>query len=203
MKNSEKKKKLTALNTRRGVMLIALLAVLILMINLITASYSWFKPWSETKHSMSYGFTGKVRSENCTMSTFKGEKLTDSTKGEGEYVNQIRYEIQPSTEIVTVPAGETQYFKTEIINQDTDSASDISLYIKSLPACTLAITYPGNSVRKFSAEQNDLYIIRDAYVKQKNNADVNGPGKLEIDWFVIAGNSSVTVNLGDLYLLYN
>lgn len=203
MKKNAKSTKMTVFSTRRGVMLIALLAVLILIVNLITASYSWFTPQSENGQNMSYSFTGKIRSENCTMSTFKGVKLTGTTIKDGEYINQIRYDITPSTGSVTVAAGTTQYFKTEIINQDTVNASDISLFIKSLPACTLAVTYPANTVRKFSETQKDLYIVRDAYVKRKDNADVNGPGKLEIDWFVTAGASSVTLDLNGLYLLYN
>lgn len=202
MKKSAKHKQRMLLNTRRSVVIIAMIAVLVLVINMITASYSWFTPESEEKIGMQYSFSGKVRSENCAMNTFKGTKQT--TNENDTYINQIIYDTSATTGSVTVNAGKTQYFKTEIINSDTKNASDISLYISSFPACTLAVTYPANTVRKFTETQSDLYIVRDAYVKRKDNADVNGPGKLEIEWFVTnSSTAAITVNLNNLYLLYN
>lgn len=204
MKSSAKQKKKRALDTRRGVVLIALLALVILVINLVSASYSWFKPQDVSNRGLEYSFTGKMRSENCEMYTYRGTLVTAANRQDGEYVGQIRYDTSPNIGSVNLTGGgNIQYFKTEIINQDTNNASDVSLYISSLGACTLAVTYPGNTVRTFSETQSDLYIVRDAYVKRKDNADVNGPGKLVIEWFVKSGTSAVTVNPGNLYLLYN
>ncbi len=203
MKKDSAKIKNKKLTMRRGVVLVALLAVVILVVNLVTASYSWFTPQSDTKRGMRYSFDGKIRSENCSMSTFTGVKVTSQNRGEGEYVDQIRYATSASSGTMSISAGETKYFKTEILNADTKNASDISLYIPSIAGkFTLAVTYPGNTVRKFSSDQTDLYIVRDAYVKQKDEADVNGPGKLEIEWFITA-QTATSFNVSNLYLLYN
>lgn len=202
MKKAEKKKA-KLFTTRRGVVLIALMAAIILVINLITASYSWFTPQSDTKQGMKYGFEGKIRSENCTMSTFSGTKVTASNRGEGEYVDQIRYDTSAASGTKTVAANQTMYFKTEIINNDTNNASDISLFLSSISGkFTIAVTYPGNTVRKYTSDQTDLSIVRDAFVKRKDVADVNGPGKLEIEWFITA-QTQTTFSIGNLYLLYN
>lgn len=205
-KRTKAKKRKLFVASRRGVIVVALIAVLVLVINLITASYSWFTPQSEEKRGMVYSFDGQMRSENCTMTHFTGRRLTSGTDTlvDGQYWNQMVYETPQSTTI-SVPAGQKKYFKTEIINSDENNASDISLYISDLKNCTLAVTYPGNSVRSIpSTQQDDVYIVRDAYVKRKDNGDANGlPGKLEVEWFVIGGSGGTSVNLNNVYLLYN
>lgn len=199
-KANKKKNRIKKLVTRRGVLIVALIVALVLIINLITVSYSWFTPQEDTKQGMRYGFSGKVRSENCTMTTFVGTKVTSSNRQSGEYIDQIRYSNSGSANSVTLLPNTTNYFKTEILNADTKNASDISLFCTGLPACTLAVTYPGNTVRKYtSAPTGEIYIVRDAFVKRKDTADVNGPGKLEIEWFVITGSTGGTLNLTLLY----
>lgn len=203
-KNAKNKKRQVFLRSRRGVIIVALIAVMVLLINLISASYSWFTPQENKKGGMAYSFDGRARSENCSMSTFLGTKVTATNKQQGEYINQIRYDSSESTGNVSVAGSAVRYFKTEIINADSENASDISLYLKTMPACTLAVTYPGNSVRIFSSVQNDCYIVRDAYVKKNVSTDVNGPGLLEVEWFVKNnGSSAITINLNNLYMLYN
>ena len=210
-KNEKDKNRKIFISSRRGVIVVALIAVMVLMISLITASYSWFTPQEDKKGSMAYAFDGNVRSENCSMSTFKGTKKAATEYENGQikyYKNQIVYNSSASTGSVSIAAGATQYFKTEIINADTNYASDISLFIKELPAgnMTLAVTYPGNSVRTVSnsSKTYDYYIVRDAYVKKYVSTDVNGPGKLEVEWFITNnGSGSISVNLNYLYLLYN
>lgn len=206
MNNKDKKQKIKALMTRRGVVMIALIALVVILISAITASYSWFTPQQQKGDSMSYAFDGKARSENCSFSTFRGTKLDGSdanhTPASGEYYNQIRYNATASTGSVSITAGSTYYFKTEVINADPNNASDISLFIKSMPAGTLSVTYPGNSVRTFASVQTDCYIVRDAYVKKNVATDVNGPGKLVIEWFIIP-KTSTSINLNNLYLVYN
>ena len=197
-KEKQKRQKLL-LQSRRSIILIALIAVMVLLINLVTASFSWFTPQPDPKSGMQYSFNGKVRSENCTMSTFVGTKVTSSNKQDGEYINQIRYDGEHSyASSVTYSAG-TNYYKTEVINSDGVNASDISLYASGLPAGTLAVAYPGNSVRTFSsAPEDEVYIVRDAYVAPHDDAGDNGNTKLVIEWFVIASGSG-TVNLTLLY----
>lgn len=206
MNKKTRKKQQRIIRSRRGIIMIALIAVLVLIINIITASYSWFTPGEEEKRGMSYGFTGNARSENCSRTTYLGTKTASwSTEGD-PYINQIVYGDTTAANSQTIGAGAVKYFKTEIINADTKNASCVSLYISSIPACTLAITYPGNTVRTFKSTdtRTDIYLVRDAYVKRHDSADVDGPGKLQIEWFVKNNSSSsITVNLGNLYLLYN
>ncbi len=201
--NKTDKKGAKLFGVRRGVVLIALLAVIVMVINLVSASYSWFTPQSDTKQGMKYSFDGKIRSENCTMSTYTGIKVTEANRKDGEYIDQLRYNANAASGTMSISAGQTMYFKTEILNADTKNASDISLYIPAISGkFTLAVTYPGNTVRKFSSDQTDLYIVRDAYVKQKDEADVNGPGMLQIEWFITA-QTATSFNVSNLYLLYN
>ncbi len=202
-KKSQKDKRKVFLASRRGVIMISTIAVLVLLINLITASYSWFTPQNVNGTGLQYTFDGKPRSENCSFKTYKGTKVTDGDRQEGEYLGQIRYDANETTGNVSVAANSVQYFKTEIVNADTQNASDVSLFIKSMPACTVAVTYPANSVRIVSSTTSDYYIIRNAYVKRKDTADVNGPGLLVVEWFVKTGSSIATINLNNLYLTYN
>ena len=202
MNKKERKKKQQMMRLpRRGVIIVSLIAVMVLLINVITASYSWFTPQTESKSGMSYGFSGMVRSENCTMTTFTGEKVTAGDRETGEYIGQIRYDGENGyANSVSLSSG-TNYFRTEIINSDTKNASDISLYASGIPVnSTLAVTFPGNTVRKMTAaDSGEVYIVRDAYVKRHDDADVSGPGKLVIEWFVTT-TATATV---DLTLLYN
>ena len=202
-KKSQKDKRKVFIASRRGIMLIAMVALLVLSINLITSSYSWFTPQNVNGTGMNYAFDGKPRSENCSFKTYRGTKVTSDNRQEGEYLDQIRYNANETTGDVSVDVNSVQYFKTEIVNADTTNASNVSLFIKSMPACTVAVTYPSNSVRIVSSSTSDYYIIRNAYVKRKDTADVNGPGLLVVEWFVKTGSSSATINLNNLYLTYN
>ena len=48
-KSANSKERQVFLCSRRGVILVALIAVIVLVINLITASYSWFTPQQDKK----------------------------------------------------------------------------------------------------------------------------------------------------------
>lgn len=198
----EQKKKVF---TRRGILLISLLAIIILIINLITASYSWFTPKTVNGAGMQYVDLAYARSENCSFSTHEGTKRTTYTTG--HYIDQIEYGSSAVTS-ASVPAGETKYFRTSIINADTQYASDVSLYFASFGQAncnlTVAVTFPSNTVRTVSSENTDYYLIRNAFVKVHDANDVDGPGLLQIDWFVKNnGSSAVTINLSNMYLVYN
>lgn len=212
-RKAKSKKQLMFMRSRRGVILVALIAVMVLIINLISASYSWFTPENVNGTGMKYDYESKARSENCTMSTYKGVKVTGNN-GNGQthagyYLNQIHYDSSATTSNVSIASGATQYFKTEIINQDTKNASGISLYITGISGvnasntCTMAVTYPSNSVRTLTTSGTN-FIIRNAYVKRKDAQDVNGPGLLVVEWFVTNnGSSSISVNPSNLYLTYS
>ena len=191
--------------TRRGVVLISVLAALILIINVITASYSWFTPKSVAGAGMQYVEDAYTRSEQCTFSTYEGTKRTEYATG--HYIDQVEYSSSAITS-ATIPKGETKYFRTSIINADTKYASDVSLYFSSFGEAdcnlTVAVTFPSNTVRKVSKAEPDYYLIRNAYVKIHDDNDVDGPGLLQIDWFVTNnGTGPVTLDLSNMYLLYN
>lgn len=206
-KNEQMKKKIT----RRGVILISVLAVLILMVNIITASYSWFTPQTVNGSGMQYVDTGYIRSEQCTFKTYRGTINTNYSAG--HYIDQIDYNTEITSE--SVPAGQTKYFRTSIVNADKKAASDVSLYFSSFgdsgSNLTVAVTYPSNTVRTVSGEQTDYCLVRNAYVKVNDDNDVDGPGLLQVDWFVKNnGSSAVTINVGrmggsnaNMYIMYN
>ena len=208
-KMSKKAKANEVLHSRKGVILLALIALMVLIINLISASYSWFQPSTVTKKSVGYSYDGKLRSQDCDMTTILGTKAAEADPDGGIYKGQIDYNPnlssnQHATNTISIAAGATQYFKTEIVNRNTENATDISLYIKVMPACTVAVTYPSNSVRTVSDSRNDYYLIRNAYIKKYVPTDVNGPGLLEVEWFVKnTGSSGISINLDYLYIIYS
>ena len=82
------------------------------------------------------------------------------------------------------------YFRTNVQNTDTEHPSVISLYHHNFPAdLGLGVTYPSNTyfINDFGYDNGnypDCWILRNAYVKVKDIADVDGPGLLQVDWFV-------------------
>ena len=209
MKNEKsigKRADYSKLFAHKGIVLIAILAVLILIVNIITASFSWFVPQEGKRMSYERSFT--VRSENCTMSTHIGEEYVynASTNHKDHPTGYIVYEENASTDSVTINVGERAYFRTIIQNSsEVLYPSNISLYIADFPStCSIGVESPSNSYRSFSEAKTDLYIVRNAYVKTYVATDVDGPGKLYIDWFVVNNaSSSKSVDLSKLYLVYN
>lgn len=209
--------------TRRGIILISVLAVLILIINIITASFSWFTPqvWKNPQDSSVLGASGMEykkdtynRSEKCNFSTSSGTKQT--VYESGKYIDQINYGEAISYATVAADGGKA-YFRTSVINYDASHPSDVSLYFASLGETgsnlIVAVTYPSNTVRTVSGENNDFCLVRNAYVKRHDTNDVDGPGLLQIDWFVTNNSGSdIILNLdpesnggqyANMYLMYN
>ena len=208
MKAKDKRKSMKAKNqplaNRRGVVLISVLAVLILIINLITASYSWFTPKSVSGSGMQYVEAARTRSEECSFKTYLGSKVTSYSAG--HYIDQIDYKSEITSK--SVAAGKTEYFRTSIINSNENYASDISLYFSSFGESncnlTVAVTYPSNTVRTVESVKTDYCLVRNAYVKMHDQNDLEGPGLLQIDWCVKNnGSSAATVDLSNMYLMYN
>ena len=201
--------------TRRGVILISVLAVLILIVNIITASFSWFTPTTATGAGMAYEKKTYNRSEKCEFYTRSGLKQT--VYEDGLYIDQMNYG-DTNVDHVSVPGnGGRAYFRTSIENKDENYPSVVSLYFASVGTATsnlsFAVTYPSNTVVTVSGVKNDFCLMRNAFVKRKDVNDVDGPGLLQVDWFVINnGSSAVTLNLGpestgttyaNMYLMYN
>lgn len=200
--------------TRRGVVLISALAILILIVNIVTASFSWFTPNSVAGAGMEYKKTTYNRSEQCEFYTRSGMKHNDYA--DGHYIDQMNYADLDLTS-VSINPGQTAYFRTSIENKDENYPSDVSMYFASFGESgsnlTVAVTYPSNTVRTVSGVQTDFCLLRNAFVKRKDVNDVDGPGLLQVDWFVINnGSSAVTIKLSpesnggtdaNMYLMYN
>lgn len=211
-KESKKMKKKRQQLRRRGVILIALLAVMILIVNLIVFSYSWFTP--EQTRGVGLAFdTGdnplSLRSEKCTFETYLGTLVTEDNwedaavatptfRRQGYYIDHVAYANTAiaNNAVITIPAADTDekgeivpgrvYFRTNVQNTDTEHPSVISLYHHQFPAgFGTGVTYPSNTYFINGEEPfDDCFILRNAYVKKKDEADVDGPGLLQIEWFV-------------------
>lgn len=210
-KNSKEKSKVKANNkkiSRFGLILILSLALIILLINVITASYSWFNPDSFKGSQINYEAAYSLRSEKCTYETFLGHKVAkpNSNSGTVQVYGNIEYETSKSTGSVTCSANSYTYFRTNITNADNKYASNVSLFISSFPGSSsggvgLGVSFPSSSYHIYTENKADVYIIRNAYVVQY---DDENSGVLSVEWFVNnMSNSNVTVNLNNLYLMYS
>lgn len=217
---SDKKKKKQRKYSPLGLVLIVALAVLILVLNILAFSYSWFTPTSESGKGLSFNNSYKLRSEDCDFTTFKGELVTADNLSQysGYKQGQVAYNSTALTAntSVTVP-GKTidqqtgkevygrVYFRTEIQNNDTRYPSVISLYHHEMPGhLYLAVTYPSNTFHYVGdTSWPDYFIIRNAYVKVKDQNDADGPGLLLVEWFVENRTSSDILIQPNLYLMYN
>lgn len=201
--------------TRRGIVLISVLAVVILIVNIITASFSWFTPATATGAGMAYEKKTYNRSEKCEFYTRSGLKQT--VYEDGLYIDQMNYGDE-NVDHINVPGnGGRAYFRTSIENKDENYPSVVSIYFASIGEAssnlTFAVTYPSNTVVTVSGAKDDFCLMRNAFVKRKDVNDVDGPGLLQVDWFVINnGSSTYTINLGpesdggtyaNMYLMYN
>lgn len=204
MSKTKNNSKRVMFSRRKGIILIALLAMLILMVNIIMMSYSWFSPNVRKGTGMSYSADIQVRSESCTLVSHLGT----STNG------LITYDNATYNTTYTVGANSIKYFKT-IISNSSDYSSNVSLFISALPTSVdggtvsssstftsfgLGVAYPSNSYRTYTTLQEDLYIVRNAYIEGKSDG---ANGEISIEWFIKTGSSTVTVDLSKLYIMYN
>ena len=213
MKSKKKKQEMMNMN-RKGIVLIALLAVVILIVNIITFSFSWFEPLTEeNKSGAGFNVNTRLRAEGCTFKTHLGEKATqyvkDQTTGAQTFRDQITYypnELTGDDLTVDLEDDHIAYFRTDIVNDDTSYPSVVSLYIASLDTgLIVSCTNPSNTVKKVTAANHtDFFIARNAYVKVNDPKDVDGPGLLMIEWYVEnKSGDDVVVDLSQLHLMYN
>ena len=209
--SKKKKKNKRGFSNRHGIVLIALLAVMILVVNLVAFSYSWFTPVTVSGQGLAMEENASLRSERCTFQTFPGVLVTESNRSQyqGYYIDQVAYADDPIAEnaVIVVPRATVAYdenneevivpgrvyFRTEIQNTDTNYPSVISLYHHEMPAeLGVAITDPSNTYHMTEEDYTDYFIVRNAYVKVKDDADVDGPGLLPVEWFVENRDTTTT-----------
>ena len=215
MSNKTKKKKkninkrFDAIMKRKGMNIVLILAVLILVVSIVSLSFSWFSPGSRTGKGVGFNADIAMRSENCTIKTYKSNSINVSSDG------KITYDEVETTGNVTVNPGERVYFKTDIENQDS-VGTNISLYISEIPstvggsdpgvssfsAIGLGVATPSNTYHTYTAKQSDVYIIRNAFVHGNDGSDEEYTTTVE--WFVRNyGSSDVVIDLDKLYIMYN
>ena len=197
-KKDQKKKKPRQFTNRHGIILIAALAAVILIVNLVAFSYSWFSPGSDSGKGLEVIKNTKLRSENCQFETYRGTVVTEdmyfgrdpynAADYRGYYIDQVKYDTTKiaNNTAISVDAHSRVYFRTQIQNHDEQYPSVVSLYHLNMPAnLYVAVTYPTNTFHFVGSDPYpDYFIIRNAYVKPMDENDVNGPGLLTVEWFV-------------------
>lgn len=190
------------LNSRKGTMLFSLLAILLIVVNIIVTSYSWFTPTSQKGVGIKYSTDIEFRSENCSIKQYSGTY----NNGVIEYTELTTSELSK-----TLKAG-THYFKTEITNNDANYPTIVSLFFNQFPTAWkddtafsdlgFGVQEPSNNYRKYNSTQTDFYIIRNAYL-EKNDGHNKGRS-LSVRWFVkVPQDKQITLNLKDMYLTFN
>lgn len=206
-RSAKKKSKLKGLLGKRGYTITVVLAALILVVSIITLSYSWYSPLSQPGTSMNYSADVKVRSENCAILDTKGMDETKyNNKGEWDFTTDISGSKQ-------IPANSIYYFRTVISNNDVQP-TNVSLYLKSFPTGNVAkvglgVASPSNSYIEYTTDNSDTCIVRNAFIYGKNDEKYKD---LYIIWFIKTSTDPVTVNVtskdktpanNNLYLRYN
>lgn len=196
-KKDIKNKKPLPRSTRLGLMLIALLAVMILVVSIITASYSWFLPKTQKGTGITYQTDVHFRGEDCTVTQFQGTKAS---------TGEISYAKIDNPTTVSVTKGTVGYFMTTVTNNDTKYPTVVSVYMSQFPEAARSIGFgiaaPSNSFREFSSVQNDFYFVRNAFITPNDNSEA---ATLSVEWFVDAtkATNNVTIDLRKMYIMFN
>ena len=182
------------------------MAIMILIIGMTTASYSWFEPDVKEGIGLEFKDETHLRAQNCTVATYKGVKGNKITTYESSPMANANVTVEATTSGETTTPGYA-YFKTVITNSSADYDTVVSLFIPSFTVAgnsnaSLCVAVPTNSVRTYSATQTDIHVIRNAYVPRYVAADAN-PGQIIVEWFVKCNVGSVTFNPSQVYLMYS
>lgn len=181
------------------------MAVLIVVISLTTATFSWFEPDAKEGVGLQFVEEAALRAENCVVATYRGElNITPGTPNYG----LVEYDESRPVGTTTVNAGTTVYFKSVITNNNEDKDTVVSLYLRTFNvssnngSASLGVATPTNSYRTFTSSQTDLHIIRNAYVSYKVENEAR-TGEVVVEWFVRCDSGYVTFSPGSAYLTYN
>ena len=208
-KSSDKKGKTikTLFRSSRATVILSLFAIVLIVVNLVLVSYSWFSPASQKGTGIKYNTSINFRSEKCEMKQYTGT----NTNGVIEYTPITAGSFE--RKLSGGQNGTTYYFQTEITNTDQEYPTIVSLFFSSFPTSWkdntefsglgFGVQEPSNSYHTYNATQSpDFYLIRNAFI-DKNDGH-NKEASLSVKWFVVvpAGNE-VTLNLGTMFLTYN
>lgn len=204
-KNGKKAKNKKLLN-RRGIILIVVLAVLILLINIITASYSWFSPVSKSGIGMQFQQGNYIRSEDCSFKVYDCSSSPPSfATTYPELGNQFSVSKASNSNNPTVGL---HYYRITVTNNDSANGSNFSIFIDStIPAgTTIGMVAPTNSVHTYSsATTGGVFLARNAYVSPHDTTKT-GAGTLDIDFFIRytgSDNNGISIAKSAVKLMYN
>lgn len=174
-----------------------LLLLVIVIVSMPTASFSWFEPDTKEGIGLEFKEETKLRSESCSLVTYRGAMGNKVVTYGGTPVGASN---------VTLQEKEVAYFKTVISNSSREFDTVVSLFLPSFTptggSSRLCVMYPTNSVRTYVEPQSDLHIVRNAYVPMLVETDAN-PGLLVVEWFVMCDSGSVTFNPSQVYMMYS
>lgn len=152
---------------------------------------------------MNYGMNIKVRSENCQINGTR--ESADNAKAMAAKTGELDFTQSEAVNSATLSlkTGDTEqiyYFETTIKNLD-EQPTNVSLYLKSIPNTKfgLGVASPSNSYHVFNAAQQDVCIVRNAFIKGSADEKYHD---LKVVWFIRAAGS-VTIDFTKLYLRYN
>lgn len=177
-----------------------MMAILILVIGMTTVSFSWFEPSSLSGSGLSFKHVTAVNSNECIVNTYSGQM---NAKGEIVYYDTALSSGNGNNS-VSISSDSTSYFKTVITNNNTSYDANISLYLKNLTINTsadVAIIYPTNTYRTFTSNQQDLHLVRNAYVEAKDTK--SGTGEITVEWFIRCAEGTASFDADDIYIMYN
>lgn len=182
------------------------MAVLIVAISLVTATFSWFEPGVKQGVGLQFKETTSIRAQDCTFETFRGTLNSDPTNTTGVY-GLVTYSSDAMSDLaVTAQEGETLYFKTLITNGSFDYDTNVSLFLSQIiitnGSASVGVAVPTNTYRTYTTTQSDMPVIRNANVSYQVENEAN-KGQLSVEWFVKCESGTVSLNPANLYLSYN
>ena len=146
---SKRRESFDALMARKGMSIVLILAVLILVVSIVSLSFSWFEPEKIDGRGAEYNAVISMRSEDCSIKTYIGTIMpyyTESATTANNEPTTIR--IDPKGKIsysegfygdqgtmgatYTIQPGQWQYFRTDIHN-NSNIATNVSLYLSQFP----------------------------------------------------------------------
>ena len=199
-------KKLSLFSSRKGTLLLSLMVIMLIVVNLIVSSYSWFTPASQKGTGVKYNTPIEFRSEKCSMKQYTGTENAGVIEySEITTIDQENYQFTLSGG--DSDEGSTYYFKTEITNDDPNYPTIVSLFFSSIAAPSggtvgFGVAEPSNSYRTYNSALTDYYVIRNAYIEKNDGHNIES--SISVKWFVkVPKNASAVIDLRNMYVTYN
>lgn len=178
-------------------------AVLLLVISLISISYSWFGRDVESGSYLTFKKTVGIKSFSCNIETYIGEPDYTKSIVYDESVEMI-FSGQPFDYFINNVYDDKIYFKTNITNTSTVN-SKLSLYFGNISYAGssdefkklhIGITNPTKNYRNIDDSLGEVNITNCNDYNLVKNIKVEPGETVEVKWFLDVGN----INLSNLYI---